>query len=660
MSISYLPEQNEYKELTPFKRFVLQSFPWINENFDALTNYELMGKVIEYLNEVIANENALETNMTTLYEYVVNYFENLDVTDEINEKLNQIVIDGTLTEMIETYMDPYINTQNTKINQIENQVQSIASGSPLVASSTSEMTDTTRTYVNTTDGKWYYYDGDSWEIGGTYQSSELANGSIDILKLDDRLQENFITQYGTEIERSDAYAGYYNFNGAYSTDTNYRNFHIPLVNGNIYAIQYYNRSSVAGLVILDNSNNVIYKSSDASTGTTYNFGVLYFKCNQNNLTAYISEPANASDQMYYQRNLLSRCYSLDSIYNALKYDNTCKKIKTIDERFMNCSNTNVWGPVMSVLLSSSIDVYALEKGKTYIISAYNYAYVCGIMIIDFNNTVLYQSSNATTGSDHVLVNKTYTATTNGYILISKLASASYPTSIAASNTSIDMEIFNKFKGFKIGADGDSLSAGASGQQSYISQIASDNSCTVQNLSVGGGTIATGTTNNGSNRHWISTSVTNLDNDCNLIMLSGGVNDYWNDVPLGTFNESYETDVAQIDTTTFYGALDYMFRILLDKFYTQKIVFVTYHKINKIYFTENSLNLTFKDYLDAIYKVCDKYSIPVIDINKNSRFNTMLSYYKNNFTYNNDGVHPTTLGYEKFYNQLVVNGLNNIL
>lgn len=46
-------------------------------------------------------------------------------------------------------------------------------GSPLTASSTAGMTDTDKVYVNTTDGKWYYYDGDSWEIGGTYNSQGI-------------------------------------------------------------------------------------------------------------------------------------------------------------------------------------------------------------------------------------------------------------------------------------------------------------------------------------------------------------------------------------------------------------------------------------------------------------------------------------------------------
>ena len=46
-------------------------------------------------------------------------------------------------------------------------------GSPLTASSTAGMTDTSKVYVNTTDGKWYYYDGSAWVAGGTYNSQGI-------------------------------------------------------------------------------------------------------------------------------------------------------------------------------------------------------------------------------------------------------------------------------------------------------------------------------------------------------------------------------------------------------------------------------------------------------------------------------------------------------
>lgn len=111
MSISYTPENMPYKKLTPFKRYVLQNFPWINEDFDALTNYELMGKIIEYLNNVINNVNNLgeETEnlsqaFVELQNYVNNYFENLDIQEEVNTKLDEMAENGELTEIIAQYL----------------------------------------------------------------------------------------------------------------------------------------------------------------------------------------------------------------------------------------------------------------------------------------------------------------------------------------------------------------------------------------------------------------------------------------------------------------------------------------------------------------------------------------------------------------------------
>ena len=53
----------------------------------------------------------------------------------------------------------YINENNDNISNLEditlslnNQVRSLANGSPLVASSVAEMTDTNKTYVNLVDG----------------------------------------------------------------------------------------------------------------------------------------------------------------------------------------------------------------------------------------------------------------------------------------------------------------------------------------------------------------------------------------------------------------------------------------------------------------------------------------------------------------------------
>jgi hypothetical protein len=103
----FKPTMKDYKKLTPFKFQILQNFPFIAEDFDSLTNYELLCKVVEYLNDVINNENNVEENVTNLYNsfvelqnYINNYFDNLDVQDEVNNKIDEMVESGEMGRLI--------------------------------------------------------------------------------------------------------------------------------------------------------------------------------------------------------------------------------------------------------------------------------------------------------------------------------------------------------------------------------------------------------------------------------------------------------------------------------------------------------------------------------------------------------------------------------
>lgn len=91
----------DMKNLTPFKLCVLQNFPFIESDFDAVTNYQLLCKIVDYLNKIIDNNNKqndnisqLEQNFITLYNYVNNYFNNLDVQEEINKKIDELITTG--------------------------------------------------------------------------------------------------------------------------------------------------------------------------------------------------------------------------------------------------------------------------------------------------------------------------------------------------------------------------------------------------------------------------------------------------------------------------------------------------------------------------------------------------------------------------------------
>ena len=108
---------NNHNEHNPnrvpyFKWFILQNFPFIEADFDAITNYELYCKIVEYLNKVITANNNMGTQVetlsnafTTLENYVNHYFDTLDIQEEVDNKLDDMAESGELTELISAYLE---------------------------------------------------------------------------------------------------------------------------------------------------------------------------------------------------------------------------------------------------------------------------------------------------------------------------------------------------------------------------------------------------------------------------------------------------------------------------------------------------------------------------------------------------------------------------
>lgn len=99
-------------KIPKFRRCVLQNFPFIEEDFDALTDYELLCKVVQYLNLVIDSVNdvvektdGLIASFEELKSYVDNYFANLDVQEEINNKLEEMAEGGELAGIIAQFLE---------------------------------------------------------------------------------------------------------------------------------------------------------------------------------------------------------------------------------------------------------------------------------------------------------------------------------------------------------------------------------------------------------------------------------------------------------------------------------------------------------------------------------------------------------------------------
>ena len=95
-----------------FRYCILQNFPFIEEDFDSLTTYELICKIVEYLNNTITqtNNNTLQVQELTkkfndLKEYIDNYFAKLDVQVEIDKKLDEMAESGELQNLLLQFLN---------------------------------------------------------------------------------------------------------------------------------------------------------------------------------------------------------------------------------------------------------------------------------------------------------------------------------------------------------------------------------------------------------------------------------------------------------------------------------------------------------------------------------------------------------------------------
>ncbi len=97
--------------LPPFQAWLANNIPAVYDN--TLSYYEELCALIKYLQDIVVpavNENAsavttISEAVEQLQKYVEDYFKNLDVQEEINNKLDEMAEDGTLQEIIGSYLD---------------------------------------------------------------------------------------------------------------------------------------------------------------------------------------------------------------------------------------------------------------------------------------------------------------------------------------------------------------------------------------------------------------------------------------------------------------------------------------------------------------------------------------------------------------------------
>ena len=100
-------------DTSPFKKMVMTIGELPTSFVESMTYYEALAWFADFLQKTViptVNNNAeaveeLQALYIELHNYVKNYFDNLDVQEEINNKLDAMVEDGTLQEIIADYLN---------------------------------------------------------------------------------------------------------------------------------------------------------------------------------------------------------------------------------------------------------------------------------------------------------------------------------------------------------------------------------------------------------------------------------------------------------------------------------------------------------------------------------------------------------------------------
>lgn len=105
MSADFTPNMESYKNPQYFRFWCQKVLPLVYD--DSLSYYELLCKVVKYLNDVIEDSDAMKTNIgnlliayNELQDYVNHYFDSLDIQTAINNKLDAMAESGELLEII--------------------------------------------------------------------------------------------------------------------------------------------------------------------------------------------------------------------------------------------------------------------------------------------------------------------------------------------------------------------------------------------------------------------------------------------------------------------------------------------------------------------------------------------------------------------------------
>lgn len=497
---------------------------------------------------------------------------------------------------------------------LQKQINALNNGSPIPVASVAEMKDTTRIYVNTSNGKWYYHNGSSWIPVATYQATGIGDNEITSEK------RTPVGDYGYLLSEK----------GDITIDID--NLTISV-------------NATHMLIFRNRIITVEPKTFDIPSQQPY---MLYFDVVERDFRFH-----RPSDDVY-QAN--ENCVYLgyiavaDGAYTHLN----CPKYTVIfgGKKIGYVNGTNMKPVRAADLLSGKVSIDTENKQIIFSSAVYS----LGFRYVTISSTISYEEESAAR-IKYVVYDQTENAVKvyenrNSENIDEILLFAFYAGKLYHSYVNRHLYTINgiaegnptdKLYGKTAAFIGDSITRGAGSSTPFTDYLMQETSLTVSNFGVDGSCIADKAS---------ETAQSFIDRladyqSADIIGVMGGTNDFWNNVPMGTIDDS--------DTTTFYGALNTIAQHIITTFPGAYFFFMTpimgYRSAARVEagaaafpYPTNSQDLTLDDYCEAIRNVAEKYSVPLLDMKRVSGMCPLIESEDNRLY--SDGVHPNATGYQQ--------------
>lgn len=540
------------------------------------------------------------------------------------------------------------NSLNNKANSDEvfKKFQNIVDGSPkgtypnLTALQLAKPNGEQGVFVTSNNGHWYYWDN-QWRDGGVYQGKTVPEKSIgkvhfdfysndsksaNLFVEDNIVEGGFFTSSGT-FTKSDNW-GYVKINANPGEEfvTNRDFYYIVFFRGDIFVsgARSTPRSSFTIPSGVDNFRIPIPLRNNPEYNKLSGFGIIKGKYAKENI------PQSKVDNSAY---ITAGNLSNNAVFPQILTGGKPLKINFIDEKWKLTIPPTTYVTYKDEFVGVVAETVILE-GLTANTGSYLYFEPATKKIVE-------KTRQETSNSDSVILGISFSYENPSRWMIK-----------TANPILIEDRICSqKWAGKKVACLGDSITQKTENVRKYYDfwkVYLSPN--TILDYGVAGSSISrkTGEWPTWDTQVPFVERIKTIPKDIDVLTIFGGVNDWVADRTLGSLGDT--------EDTTFYGALDKMFKYATQNFQGKDVYVFTPLQNDWIKRPANDGTTDgrnrsgkyLKEYVEAIKQVAEKYAIPVCDL-----YSTMFYPFAEGFTekYMPDGLHPNESAHKLMANKM---------